>query len=410
MTTRVTLPMTSYAWDPESPLGELLTAYGVALEYQLGLHGSFLGLTDVDVETYTGIAGYHIVVNATGTGLTAIAPCSDCSGGGSGGGGGSSVTKFTDLLDTPDSLSKDPITGLPADNAGKLIVINAESDGLTFAEPFHNTFTGLNQTPSTFVGSGGKYLRVNAGETALEFVVAPSGGGSSTFLGLTDTPSAYSGQGGKAVAVKADISGLEFVTIPRLLTQLSDVNIPTLAGQSGKHLVVNGSNQVILEAPVSPAIPSFLSLTDTPSSYSGQDGKMVVVSGAGLAFATVPSGGGGGSANAPIIVAVSPETTTLTTGAAKVTFRAPKAFTLANVRASLTTASELGVVTVDVNLNGSSIFTTPLTIDVAEKTSVTAATPMTLGTTAIPDDAEFTIDVDTAGQGAIGLKVTLIPA
>lgn len=40
-----------------------------------------------------------------------------------------------------------------------------------------------------------------------------SGGGSSTFIGLTDTPSSYSGQTGKFPKVNAGETGLEFVTI-----------------------------------------------------------------------------------------------------------------------------------------------------------------------------------------------------
>ena len=104
-------------------------------------------------------------------------------------------------------------------------------------------------------------------------------------------------------------------------------------------------------------------------------------------------------------VAVSDETTDLTTGTAKITFRALYAMTLTSVRASVNTVSSSGAVTVDVNKNGVSIFSTLLTIDASEKTSVTAATPAVLGTTAIADDDEITIDIDAAGTGAKGLKV-----
>jgi hypothetical protein len=108
--------------------------------------------------------------------------------------------------------------------------------------------------------------------------------------------------------------------------------------------------------------------------------------------------------------AASDETTALTTGTAKVTFRAPSAFTLTGVRASLTTAQSSGsIFTVDVNQNGSSVLSTKLTIDNTEKTSVTAATPPVISTSAITDDAEITIDIDQIGNGtAKGLKITLI--
>ena len=108
--------------------------------------------------------------------------------------------------------------------------------------------------------------------------------------------------------------------------------------------------------------------------------------------------------------AASDETTALTTGTAKVTFRAPSAFTLTGVRASLTTAQSSGsIFTVDINQNGTSVLSTKLTIDNTEKTSVTAATPPVISTSAITDDAEITIDIDQIGNGtAKGLKITLI--
>jgi len=111
-----------------------------------------------------------------------------------------------------------------------------------------------------------------------------------------------------------------------------------------------------------------------------------------------------------IQLAASDETTALTTGTAKVTFRMPHAMTLTSVRASLTTAQASGsIFTVDINQGGSSVLGTKLTIDNTEKTSTTAATAATITTSALTDDAEITIDIDQVGNGtATGLKITLI--
>jgi len=111
-----------------------------------------------------------------------------------------------------------------------------------------------------------------------------------------------------------------------------------------------------------------------------------------------------------ITIACSDETTALTTGTAKTTFRMPYAMTLTEVRASLTTAQSAGsIFTVDINEAGTSILSTKLTIDNTEKTSTTAATPAVISDTALADDAEITIDIDQIGtSGATGLKVTLI--
>ena len=109
-----------------------------------------------------------------------------------------------------------------------------------------------------------------------------------------------------------------------------------------------------------------------------------------------------------LCVAVSDETTALTTGTAKVTFRMPYAFTLTAVRASVNTVSSSGLPTFDINEGGASIFSTTLTIDASEKTSTTAATAAVISDTSLADDAEMTVDQDTAGTGAKGAKVCLI--
>lgn len=111
-------------------------------------------------------------------------------------------------------------------------------------------------------------------------------------------------------------------------------------------------------------------------------------------------------------LAASDLTTALTTGTNKAYFRAPRAFTLTGVSASLLTAASAGTVTVDINKNGATLLTTKLTIDATEKTSATAATAavidVTTGVADIADDDEITVDIDDAGTDAAGLIVTLI--
>lgn len=111
-----------------------------------------------------------------------------------------------------------------------------------------------------------------------------------------------------------------------------------------------------------------------------------------------------------LVLAASDETTALTTGTSKITFRMPYAFTVSAVRASLTTAQTSGsILTVDVNESGTTILSTKLTIDNTEKTSTTAATAAVISDSSLADDAEITIDIDQVGDGtAKGLKITLI--
>jgi len=104
-------------------------------------------------------------------------------------------------------------------------------------------------------------------------------------------------------------------------------------------------------------------------------------------------------------ISVVSESTTLTTGTAKRTFRMPFAFTVTSVRASVSTASSSGLPTVDINEGGTTILSTKLTIDANELTSTTATTAAVVSDTSLADDAEITIDIDVAGTGAKGLKV-----
>lgn len=109
-----------------------------------------------------------------------------------------------------------------------------------------------------------------------------------------------------------------------------------------------------------------------------------------------------------IIIAVSDETTAITTGNAKVTFRMPYAFTLTSVKASLTTASSSWTPTFDINEWWSTILSTKITIDATELTSATAAIPPVISDAALAADAEITIDIDVAWTWAKWAKIYLI--
>ncbi len=111
----------------------------------------------------------------------------------------------------------------------------------------------------------------------------------------------------------------------------------------------------------------------------------------------------------PLIIPVSDETTDLTTGTAKITFRMPYAFKLIHVRASVATAPTGSTLIVDVNENGASILSTKLSINAGEKTSFTAASAVVISDSDLTDDAEITIDIDQIGSSVAGkgLKVTL---
>lgn len=149
--------------------------------------------------------------------------------------------------------------------------------------------------------------------------------------------------------------------------------------------------------------------TNGTTGYTGSAGTNGTTGYTGSAGSQGTTGYTGSRGDLAMVLAVSDETTSVTTGTAKITFRAPYAMTLTQIpRASLSTVSTSGLVTVDINENGTSILgANKLSIDANEKTSTTAATATTLADSSIADDAEVTIDIDAAGTGAKGLKVVI---
>lgn len=104
---------------------------------------------------------------------------------------------------------------------------------------------------------------------------------------------------------------------------------------------------------------------------------------------------------------VSDETTNLTTGTGKLSFRMPFALTLSSVRASVNTAPTGAALIVDINQGGTSLLGTKLSIDAGETTSQTAAAAATLVNTSLADDALITVDIDQVGSNAPGKGLKL---
>lgn len=143
---------------------------------------------------------------------------------------------------------------------------------------------------------------------------------------------------------------------------------------------------------------------------STNSGAAINLSGSAEVFITPIAGDFTKIKNVSIVIACSDETSDLTTGTAKATFRMPFALELTAVRASVGTAPTGSGVTVDINESGSTILSTKLTIDATEKTSTTAATAAVISDTSLADDAEITIDIDGVGStvAGAGLKVTIL--
>jgi hypothetical protein len=315
----------------------------------------------------------------------------------------------------------------------------------------------------SMVGNAGKFLRVNAGATDYE-VATISGGGdaltSGTLAQFAATTSAQlrgvlsdesgtgeilttSGNGSALTGIThTQVSGLgtlatQSATITDYLTsataastyQSLDADLTTYAGitpaanvqsllsaadyaamRSQLGLVI-GTNVQAYDADLDDLADGSLTGTLVAAASTTARGSVELATDGEASASVAVQGNDNRLADAEKIeigVAISDETTALTTGTAKVTFRMPCAMTVTAVRLSLTTVSSSGTPTVDINEAGTTILSTKLTCDASEKTSTTAATAAVISDSALADDAEITLDIDTAGTGATGGKIWII--
>lgn len=215
------------------------------------------------------------------------------------------------------------------------------------------------------IGAAGEVLTVNSGATAVEWAAA--GGGGTTYTagdGLDLTGTAFSADLKSAGGLKIDSTELAL-----------DVHGLTDVGTTTFGATTFGAGD-------------YVAVADASDSNAPKKVKLP----------------------AELVMAASDETTDLTTGTAKLTFRMPHAMTLTDVRASVNTAPVGSTLVVDINEGGSTILSTKLSIDASEKTSTSAAAAAVISDTALADDAEVTIDIDQIGSSTAGkgLKVALI--
>ena len=155
-----------------------------------------------------------------------------------------------------------------------------------------STFLDLSDTPGSYSGEAGNFVRVAAGENELEFASIPD-----EFTELTDTPGAYSGEAGKFVKVAAGETELEFADLTE-----SDITDLDHTDDDAIHDNVSGEINAVAEkaSPVDAdilliedsedtyskkkisldklsTVALFTDLEDTPSTLSGSAGKAVAV-------------------------------------------------------------------------------------------------------------------------------------
>ena len=129
-------------------------------------------------------------------------------------------------------------------------------------------FTALTDTPGNFTSQGSKWLRVNAGATALEFIAAPSN--------TTYTQSAVA----DSANVKLRLTDSQTVNDDILITAGNNIAISSVTA-GGFTIAATDTDT-----------DTFIGLTDTPSSLTANKWLKVNAGGTALEYTNAPSGGG----------------------------------------------------------------------------------------------------------------------
>lgn len=282
-------------------------------------------------------------------------------------------------------------------NGSANITVTAAGSTLSDTVPATKGGTGL-----TTIGTALQVLRTNAGATALEFATLPGGGNAQTADPLSQFAATTSAQLAGVISDETGSGALVFANSPTLVT-------PALGTPSSGNLA---SCTALPVAGITASTSTALGVgsleighaSDTTLARSSAGNLTVegnLLYRAGGSFVGMP---------VEIQLACSDETTAITAGTAKATFRMPYAMTLTAVRSSVTTAPTGSTLIVDINEGGTSVLSTKLSIDASEKTSTTAATAAVISDSTLADDAEITIDFDQIGStiAGAGVKVTLI--
>lgn len=346
---------------------------------------SLLDFADISGD-YEGRSGQVLVVNVTEDGMEFAA------------GGGVGATTFVGLTDTPTDFT-DAV-------AGGMVLVNGTQNGLIFGgpppdEPVPPTFLTLPDAPDSYVGHQLKALRVNEGETALEFYTPADGVAS---IGdLEDVPDLSGAVGDYILKVNAAGDAVEYATplvaIPNNTYTLEGLaDIPAL--EVGKYLKVKTGGDLGWEQVDS--ITTFTGLGDTPSTLSGQGLKTVRVNSAANALEFVSS------TKTPLVLEVTGEGGAVVVATAAYSMRAPTAMRITGIAASVAVAPEGGDLTIDVNVGGATILGAPITIGSGSFQATAGDVVVSL-----PDVSEgslITVDVDGIAGTPGGLKVYLLLA
>lgn len=198
------------------------------------------------------------------------------------------VESYLALTDTDDTVYTSKVGFVPT--------VNGTADGLVLANPAHEHEgweLEVRQGTDLIVGmtiAEADVLKVVAGtnitfEASMAgplidgYIINSTASGVSTYIDLTDTDDAdYTGKVGYVATVNATADGLILAELPASASSYIDLTDTSDTNYTGKNEYVPMVDETNSELDLTETIePTFLMLTDTPSTYSGQGGKTVKV-------------------------------------------------------------------------------------------------------------------------------------
>jgi hypothetical protein len=121
----------------------------------------------------------------------------------------------------------------------------------------------------------------------------------------------------------------------------------------------------------------------------------------------ISSGGSSSSIQDVIVLSLSDGAATVGTKKDWLVY-CPYAYTITNLVLACDTVPTGANLIADLNVDGSSILSTKISVDATERTSVTAATPYVLSTTSLALGANISADIDQAAvSGGTNVQLTI---
>lgn len=331
-----------------------------------------------------------------------------------------SLATFPTALPPSGAASGDLIGTYPSPNVSKIHGIDMQSGTPTADDLWiyggapakwqHGKIKTINST--SLIGTGNittgtvtSVASLTLGTSGTDLSSSVATGTTTPVITLNVPTASAANRGALSAADWTTFNSKQAAITPAALTKVDDTNVTLTLGGSPTTALLQGTS-------ITAGWSGTLADARITSAATWNAKQSALVSGTNIKTINSTSLLGSGNYATPfeLVIAASDESTSLTTGTAKITFRMPRAVTLTAVRASLTTAQTSGsLLTINIKESGTTILSTKITINNTQKTSTTATTLPVISDTALADDAEMTIDIDQIGDGtAKGLKVYLI--